>query len=309
MRPPLISVSCDLCGGGAFEKILSRDHNGFACHVCVCRSCGLGMLNPRWSRELYARFYREQYDRFYRGTLGDDLLKLEVETKGKPMLERIAPRLKGPEFDVLDIGCGLCWSFEVLSSVGRPSIDVIESSPGCLERVHRLPGVRLVSRNLDGAWDENPGRYDLVIARHVLEHVFAPVEFLEKIKRVLKPEGIVYLAVPNALEGDDRKAISWFRNVHLYYFNAHTLERICNRAGLQFLDYGEREEIWAVLGSADASETKTPAVAFEEQVDALCRLSRIRRKAFLRKAVSDPRWLLYRALNRWFPFRSKRSAS
>ncbi|HOB02274.1 MAG TPA: class I SAM-dependent methyltransferase [Casimicrobium huifangae] len=45
-----------------------------------------------------------------------------------------------------------------------------------------------------------PDRFDVVISNHVIEHVgdaAAQLRHLQEIRRVLKPEGVAYLAVPN----------------------------------------------------------------------------------------------------------------
>ena len=40
--------------------------------------------------------------------------------------------------------------------------------------------------------------FDLIILNHTLEHLDDPSEVLKKIKLILKPEGIIYVDVPNA---------------------------------------------------------------------------------------------------------------
>jgi ubiquinone/menaquinone biosynthesis C-methylase UbiE len=41
------------------------------------------------------------------------------------------------------------------------------------------------------------GTFDFVICNHIIEHVFAQGHFIKEVQRVLKPEGLCYLATPN----------------------------------------------------------------------------------------------------------------
>jgi 2-polyprenyl-3-methyl-5-hydroxy-6-metoxy-1,4-benzoquinol methylase len=43
--------------------------------------------------------------------------------------------------------------------------------------------------------------YDIVVIRNVLEHLFDPNIDLQEIRRILKPNGYVYVKVPNGLYG------------------------------------------------------------------------------------------------------------
>ena len=80
-------------------------------------------------------------------------------------------------------------------------------------------------------------RYDLILLRHVLEHVHDPIGFLQSLARRLTPGGVLYVEVPN----QDSAYIRLFgarANVfavpfHLFYFAGPSLERVVNAAGLK----------------------------------------------------------------------------
>ena len=78
--------------------------------------------------------------------------------------------------------------------------------------------------------------FDYVHMSHVLEHVTSPVETLEKVRALLKPNGIVYVEVPN-YESLSRKIsrqywYAWETPRHLHMFSPSTLSRIFREAGL-----------------------------------------------------------------------------
>jgi len=80
-----------------------------------------------------------------------------------------------------------------------------------------------------------PNTFDVVTMWHVFEHVLSPTETLEQIKRVLKPNGRVILALPNI----GSKPAQWFGIYwfaldlprHLTHFSSTTLTKLFEKNG------------------------------------------------------------------------------
>ena len=95
---------------------------------------------------------------------------------------------------------------------------------------------------------------DLIILRHVVEHMLDVVTILKKIKTVLTKNGFIYLATPDmmhprtVLRDYDNWWEYWFRAVHPYYYSKETLFKTLELAGLYPLVYGEKEneEVWCL---------------------------------------------------------------
>ena len=91
-------------------------------------------------------------------------------------------------------------------------------------RVSRAYGIAMHGEPLSTLAGEN--RFDVIVMNHVLEHVHQPIEFMEDVRRLLAPGGVVHVAVPNiacweaALPG-------WtsYEPYHLTYFDPQTLNR------------------------------------------------------------------------------------
>jgi SAM-dependent methyltransferase len=77
--------------------------------------------------------------------------------------------------------------------------------------------------------------FDVVIFWHSFEHMRDPAGCLREAARVLKPDGVVIVAVPNAKSWQARWAgPSWFHweiPRHLYHFDVATLSALVERAG------------------------------------------------------------------------------
>lgn len=93
--------------------------------------------------------------------------------------------------------------------------------------------------SIDDAVAEHKGDIDILTMFHVLEHLDNPVEMLEKMKSLLKPDGVMIIEVPNA----DDALLSLYENVsfadftfwsaHLYLYTNATLKSLIAKVGLK----------------------------------------------------------------------------
>ena len=78
-------------------------------------------------------------------------------------------------------------------------------------------------------------RYDLITMWHVLEHVHAPDEVLNRLKDKLKPEGSLIIAVPNPDSTDAKHYRSywagWDVPRHLWHFDPPAMSKMMATLG------------------------------------------------------------------------------
>ncbi|MEE8395218.1 MAG: class I SAM-dependent methyltransferase [bacterium] len=81
------------------------------------------------------------------------------------------------------------------------------------------------------------GRFDVVTASSILEHLRDPVASLREIGRILKPGGIVALVMPCLTHPTARLAGGGWHHInppnHLWYFSPQTLAALLQKAGLR----------------------------------------------------------------------------
>lgn len=233
--PEFERSTCLLCG--ASSPIAVAEHGQFhlPTHVVVCERCGFSYLDPRWSKERYAAFYVHEYDTLYRPEIAaqDDLRTRFVPVK--QIIERLKERqlLREPE-RVLDLGSGMGHALTYLRENQWPNsrYEAIEPSSECIKHL-RTNGIELVASDVYSNWEESrEGRYDLIIMRHVLEHFHDPLSVLRKVRQALAKDGLLYLAVPDALHPTKPLHGHFFRVVHISYFSKHSLRSMCEAAGL-----------------------------------------------------------------------------
>jgi SAM-dependent methyltransferase len=79
------------------------------------------------------------------------------------------------------------------------------------------------------------GQFDVVTMLEVIEHVLDPLVVLQHARRLLKPNGILYLTTGNAQPYRDR-LLAWryvIPEIHVSFFEPCTLEAALTRAGFR----------------------------------------------------------------------------
>lgn len=107
-----------------------------------------------------------------------------------PFFSPIAPRLDGWNTTIVDFQDG-----DGLRKLARDhTAEVIRSKVDVIEDVDLV----WTGQPLDiAALERRPEGYDFLIASHVIEHMPDFIRFLQQCSRLLKPEGIISLAVPD----------------------------------------------------------------------------------------------------------------
>jgi SAM-dependent methyltransferase len=100
---------------------------------------------------------------------------------------------------ILDLGCSLGWFVETAVEDGASAVGIDIDAPG-LATARRDRDKRCAFLAADGeALPFGDGSVDVVVFNHIYEHVVDPDVVVAEIRRVLKPEGIVYLGLGNRL--------------------------------------------------------------------------------------------------------------
>jgi SAM-dependent methyltransferase len=289
-------VECLLCGDSNTHLLAEKGQFGWPTYVSICENCGLVFLNPRWTQEDYLHFYASEYDQFYR--FDESQAKEKELRKAKVVWKRLQAHVPVQFQSALDIGCGLGWNLYNLSQQ-VPGLEIagIEPSDTCAEHFVNEIGGALIARDVDSDWHlTHQEQYDLVVFRHVLEHLLDPIATLKKVSQAMSPTGVLYIAVPDMMHPDGSLSDFWFRCVHTYYFSKTTLARVAAQAGLQALTIKEeKSELWAIFKRAPKAPQVAPVSVYRKQMAAF--------NAYKRKRLLRSTLLLFspRKVSRWTP--------
>lgn len=185
-----------------------------------CRACGVATTDP-WPSvaELdaaYASWYRPAEGRF--SGLGDRVLR-RTRARLAQRIDRVAPA--GP---VLDVGAGDGALLAALDARGREAIGLERHASGPIIRAGELE-------------EEEAGAWAAVVLWHSLEHLREPGRAIAAAPALLRPGGIVIVAVPNSaslqarLFGDRWLALDLPR--HLAHLTAAALLQKLRAEGMQ----------------------------------------------------------------------------
>jgi 2-polyprenyl-3-methyl-5-hydroxy-6-metoxy-1,4-benzoquinol methylase len=180
------------------DLLFESTQKTFTLHLCA--SCRCLFLNPMPGEDEIAGFYPTQYWwNSSKAQAGGVLKKLESIYRRLALRDHVSfiRRAAGNRdgLDLLDVGCGSATLLGLLKYRGFRPLGVDFSAEAA--RVAKAEnGVRVVVGSLEQA--SFPGEsFDVVTLFHVMEHVTNPRRVLSEVSRILRPEGVVILQVPN----------------------------------------------------------------------------------------------------------------
>lgn len=140
------------------------------------------LLEKQEAKEYYSRYYPKILS--YWQKYGNE---------PRPM---ILKQLKINNKRVLDVGCGNGLILKEL--VKQNEVHGIDVSTKLLRQAKKI-GIKTLYCNLDkkGILPYKKHHFDTILLFEVFEHVFSPKSLLEKCFRVLKPNGTIYMTIPN----------------------------------------------------------------------------------------------------------------
>ncbi len=122
----------------------------------------------------------------------------EINFEEKMMFEMLDNWSKGKEkssIKVLDIGCGSGLIAKEIKKMGY-SVEGVDFSEEAVKKAVQN-GINASVCDLDGGINKSDGKFDIVWAGDIIEHVFDPIGLLKEINRVLKNKGILILCIPS----------------------------------------------------------------------------------------------------------------
>lgn len=223
-------TACPLCHSSKHEKVYQFRPYAVVC----CQSCGLYYLSPRLKETEMLKIYSN--GNYFEGKeVGYSCYKAQEDAL-RSTFRRLMINLKERNLtggSLLEIGCGYGYLLEEARGFFSPRAGT-ELSQHAVEEARRRS-----DHVYKGSVDSIPAddRFDCIIATHIIEHVYQPKEFLERLNKHLKPGGRMVIATPDMgsfwrhLMGS--RWPSFKIPEHVLYFDRKSLYNLLQQTGLK----------------------------------------------------------------------------
>ena len=225
---------CPLCHSHSFAPRFSNERMS----VVRCGGCGLVMCDPQPDDDTLERIYTETY------FIGSDRDDLDVQTgflkRGTARLQLaeivayVEDRGPGPTRPrVLEVGCG---NGDFLMEARDAGFDIqgVDVSESAVAIANRILGEGTARAGRLEDLNIAEGSLDIVVLADVIEHVRDPAHLMNRVRRILKPGGVVFVATPS-LDSLSARLMGRFwveyKLEHLFYFDQRTISRLLVQAG------------------------------------------------------------------------------
>jgi 2-polyprenyl-3-methyl-5-hydroxy-6-metoxy-1,4-benzoquinol methylase len=216
-KPDVEVVSCcNLCRSNRIEAIDSEFN------LCRCDSCGYVFDSPRPTFAAVGAFYSQagKYDTWLH----------EEESRDALWKRRLKKVLRhGAHGRLLDIGAGI-GQFLHHAQPHFTELAGTEVSEVAIAIAKQKYGLELFPGQIQDI-NLSPGYFHTITLFHVLEHVPDPAMLIERCHTMLKPQGILIIAVPNDILAWSSKVKKLGKQLGLRAFQKFSPQLGISRAG------------------------------------------------------------------------------
>ncbi|MFZ0531644.1 MAG: class I SAM-dependent methyltransferase [Anaerolineales bacterium] len=232
------TVLCNYCSSSSSDLLYRipdfyLDKKDIFYSLVKCRNCGLIFQNPRPTQKEIGEAYPNTYEAFY---LDQDRTWLETKVFQYGLEKRCKTitSIKRNRGRLLDIGCSTGLFLNAMQfNHGWESFGVeVSEYPASIAREKYHLNI------FQGSLEQTsypPSFFDAVTLWDVLEHLPDPSSTLQEVKRIIKPDGVLVIRVPNYDSWDAKIFGSVWAGLdvprHFYVFSQKNLLKLLEKNG------------------------------------------------------------------------------
>jgi 2-polyprenyl-3-methyl-5-hydroxy-6-metoxy-1,4-benzoquinol methylase len=244
-------TECPLCSSNNFNNIYTGWDDRYGqpdlFEVEECSNCSLVFLKQVVKKEeianLYEKYYPHENDRGIitkHPRLHELFNKIGLRSLAYFLMRsaNIALYVRKGE-SVLDVGCGPGYNAELVQRKNGQwtgvEVDLLLSE-SCKKN-----GLKCFNGTIEDFALTTGEKFDTILLSQILEHVYAPLDFINVCKSLLKPYGRIILASPNYGSVFRKKyQPNWLHMhipYHLYQYNRRSIEFLAKKTGLKIQQF------------------------------------------------------------------------
>lgn len=233
--------NCLICGYSDFIPYLNCSDYFLTketFNIVKCNSCGFLFVNPRPDKAELYKYYESPEYISHSGTnkgLVNSVYKKIRKYTHKRKLNLVGSYAN--ERNILDIGCG---SGELLSLFKNNGWQTFGIEPNPNARNFAISEYKLNVKDESEISTIPNNSKDVITMWHVLEHVSDLNERVGELKRILKKEGTIFIAVPNCISFDAAHYGKFWAAYdvprHLYHFKHDSMKRLLAKFKFSIID-------------------------------------------------------------------------
>ena len=222
-------IACPVCGSSVRRTLYCYKRKGEEGRIYDCRHCGFLFLHPVPLSDLTDRRMDTLEDaELFNNSLLKFLHEKLIVNREIAIVRKLVQK---DRFSLLDIGCGTGWTSSIWQRVGA-EVTGLEPSPRRAAVAKERHGLRILQSSIEELRSEK--KYDVIVMRHVLEHIADPLPVLASIRGHLDEKGIAVIIVPN-INCIGRYLFgarwTWVLPWHCDFFSPRSMRYLMKRSG------------------------------------------------------------------------------
>ena len=227
----IVTVRCLICDSASYSPFMFlKDFR-----IVRCSNCNFIFVNPRPTEDCLLKFYS---NRTINPSFKSHYEPLEYEL---PILSKLVRTIQDYTLtgELLEVGCGRGDFLRVAQANGfsATGVDIFGEQKPAVDGVAFYDGP-LKKASLPDNF------FDVVVTRNLFEHLFDPNAEIKEVGRILKPNGYLFLKVPNVAFEHGLQCRLVFGRAHnldpphhLNYFSPTSLQAFLKTAKFEFVSW------------------------------------------------------------------------
>ena len=237
-------TTCPVCDSTHFQQVLSvKDFtvSEEIFSIMECATCSLRFTQDVPAKNSMSAYYASEDYISHTDTSKGLINKMYKNVRQITIKQKAAwvqTYSKKKQGKLLEIGSG---TGAFASEMKNRGWEVIGLEPDEKARQNAMEFYQLSLHPVEDLYTLIPGSFDAIVLWHVLEHVHDLHDYMKRFRELLKPDGVLIIAVPNYTSKDAKIYGEYWAAYdvprHLYHFSPVAMKKLVEKHGLIIQNY------------------------------------------------------------------------